>query len=49
MIVNRQTHKGCVSRVPYVSIWMYMDVQMMLHVHRVDIEEGFYELTVMTR
>ena len=32
MIVNRQTHKGCVSRVPYVSIWMYMDVQMMLHV-----------------
>lgn len=30
-----------VSRVPYVSIWMYMDVQMMLYTCRVDLEEGF--------
>ena len=37
-----------VSRVPYVSIWMYMVVQMMLYICRVDLEEGFYELTVMT-
>ena len=40
MIVNRQTHKGCVSRVPYVSIWMYMDVQMMLYVEFSDFYVG---------